>query len=556
MKTQKLLFRDFVYPLLIVFLMITIHFQIFSCKGFYPKDDGIALLRAISIEKFHNQIHQRLRVTNRLFDYIIYEFNFTGRVRPLWHIIQYIEVQLFKKNCFAWQMETLLLGIITCIFLFFIFILLGFNETISFLGVFVYIFRIKNLYCEKHLQEAFGMLFIIFAIFFFIKSAKKFYAIKYDVLGSLFIILASLTKESFILVIPALLIIRVYLTIYYNNYLSLTIIIRRLRYLLGINIFFFIIFLIIAYISFKYTSGSGYAGRVVDDPISSFNLLRWGQLLYSEKAAFLYFIPIAGYITFFLKKFDKKNFIHTLFIGLIFSAWLLPQLLLYSKSGFNFHYFFPAILSVITINLIGLKFLLKFKYKIIYWTFVVLSLLISISEFPKTHNFIQKYVATDNNCSDTYTLLFSLLKKNENGAILYAPQRAWWAWGISLLAHMSINQVHTTVYLDTSYLDPSNFPKRRNFHIHKRLLNEIFYKYHSNRKTNVKLIITDFCKNKTLKTYIQKNKELSKYRWRHYTISHKYYTLEQNVHKLIDKLIKYSSILIEKEVCYSVLTIN
>ncbi len=293
-----------------------------------------------------NHSLQKKNFIEELFKATVNEFlGIEGRFRPFFVFNYYIESKLFGINRFLWSFYTGILIAMTTFFLFVFakLIRFSFKEALFFSLLSVLGFQLE---VGFHLldNETNGIFWLSVTLIFTVLSVKNTKnRLLYELLFIASTLLMSLSKESFILLIPAIAFIKIWQFRHFNscpwrqaiknNALALLIIVS--------------IFLSeVLYIKYFIGTTNGYAG------ITGLN---FPSIL---RAA--YYLTIQGYGWIILVAFiliilinRRNNFNFRVFLTkvlssptfILFTLIVLPQVLLYAKSGFCNRYLVPGILG-------------------------------------------------------------------------------------------------------------------------------------------------------------------------------------------------------------------
>jgi hypothetical protein len=261
-----------------------------------------------------------------------------NRFRPLYYIHRVFEAELFGSNFFLWSLYN---GIQCCIAL--IFFYLGIRnlkfspgESILFL-IIVFLGPQSAIWWRLGPSEGLAMFFFSLSFYFMSKSLEGKNYILNNVLFIFFLILSSLCKESFVLIIPGFLFFKLW---HEKNNLWLS-----LKETLTKNLILLIpvIVLVIELVIIKFYVGTNYSGLSSDltDNLKGF---------FSTGVHFLrsYLnIIIVGVILFVINLFRKKIIFRIDPFSLIFFFLIItPNLILYSKSIFAGRYFLPSTIGL------------------------------------------------------------------------------------------------------------------------------------------------------------------------------------------------------------------
>jgi hypothetical protein len=530
--------KNFLTPIIIIISALLLHSAVFKSKGFMPKDDWCFIL-IDSSKPFHPQIENIGSAFTSFYGYAVArDMKNHGRFRPVYWILSTINVHLFRNFPIFWQLETLLIGIITCICFYFIAIRLHFSWVTSSLCSLWLLLRGKNLWVEKQLQETPGILFVMLAILFFIKGAKEEKVSKWDWFGLFFIALAGFTKESFILLIPAVIILRLTLSCCIFNNFSF---IKTLKNLKGLILAFVLLFSLQLVVALLAYSQAKYSARVVGASPFDISILHWISMIKTQYRYLAYFLPALG--IFFLIPGAIKNKLvlkRSLTIGSILLLWLIPQLMLYDNAGFHNHYFYPAIFALIIFNALGLEILKQMKLKIsslLFGILVIISLISMALTIPDTFNQAEKQIAVSNAFSNSTKQAIKSAK--DNSAILFIPKEPRWGTGISYLAHIGDAGIYIPAFYDAS------LSRSKKALSNSRLLSRIYQPFKDEDISKIDIIITTYSN----KEFLQKSPDYTWFKqeeWQVYRFPIKFKQLKFKIKKF---LINYSLYTKQIEYC-------
>lgn len=293
--------------------------------------------------------------------------------------------------------------------------------------------------------ETQGMFFLALSLFFLAKSV---YAYRHNVLYNwafvVSLIITSLCKESFIVLIPAILFWKIW---FYSSRNKVSLIDAVYKNLFSIS-FLILIMLIELYIIIVFvgTNKLGYAG--VDQNVHLFRLLGKSIYFSIRKASFV--LALFGMFLIMRSRLNNnqkfsiydtfKVFIDNfLKITILFSLIFFPQAFLYNKTGFWDRYLLPAFLafSFLIVYLQreinrsgGISYLLK---KI----FVILLIIVLWFKVEPTINIAKAFT---NEGVATNSFLKSITENtNENSEILIASNPVDnFEWSISISSYLKL----------------------------------------------------------------------------------------------------------------------
>jgi len=273
------------------------------------------------------------------------------RFRPMYMFHRVLEMKLFGDNFFALSFYTGILIAISFSFFYLGARKLRYSVIESlFLVLLTFVGTQAAIWWRLGPNETVGMALLSLSFYFMARClANKNYIVNSS-LANIFLILASLSKESFVIIVPAFVVFKIW-----NESREFDISIKKSlqkNYLSAFPLaataveLYAIIFMV-------GTNQIGYAGAT-----SSVSELAKGvwTILFTESMLwswlkFLFLIILLFLISSFLEKSDKLNFlkrsIRKLALPIVFSLLIiLPNLALYAKSGIIAHYFLPITLGL------------------------------------------------------------------------------------------------------------------------------------------------------------------------------------------------------------------
>lgn len=339
------------------------------------------------------------------------------RFRPFYYILRVIWTAILGDNFTAWSVLKGAETVITMTFLYFCARLLKCNKLVSvFFSATIMVGTQAAVWWWLGPQEGIGMLF--FAIgFFFLINYMNFNKSNDKYLSILFFVISSLTKESFVILIPAVVFYAVFLGEGQTwSYKQVANSIRQKGDFVLIMLLTFIveIFVIFFWVG---TNQIEYAG--IDATLKLGDYIR--NILYSLKNE-LFIFSLWGTILLVLVC-GGENYKQVLFLlkEFIFSMLvMLPQAILYAKSGMGQRYLLPwtfgfAYFWVISYSTkIVLSNMKKKIYYILFFTFIFLQSLVTIrgavnfTEEGKNVNSMLNYVYELNQDDENVLIAFSV----------------------------------------------------------------------------------------------------------------------------------------------------
>lgn len=296
-----------------------------------------------------------------------------GRFRPLHWALTTAESALMRDHPHLWIAETHLIGISACVLLFFTGRRLGLGTLSALLLSLWIMIATRRLWAELQLSEEPGLFLTVLAIYSIVRAADK-RSRTWDALGLASTACAALFKESFVLVIPALLLFRVLLERRGTDMPSIRAALRRVRWVVAIGGLMWLTLSTVVILLLL--DPDGYDNTVVAGVATTerWSPIRWAEMLWAWSGLFALFTPLLGlaWLAPALRSGSRAR--RDLLLGaLVLVLWLGPQLLIYSASGFREHYFVPAIFPVAFACALGIELLLRQRSRWLAWGILALS---------------------------------------------------------------------------------------------------------------------------------------------------------------------------------------
>ncbi|MEO8209460.1 MAG: hypothetical protein ABI840_02780 [bacterium] len=277
-------------------------------------------------------------------DFYLVELHF--RFRPMFNVVRVVFAFLFGSNFTFWAISFGLLGVLTSFFLF------KFGTTIGFSFIQSIIFALLTLVGVQSVMwyqygdaENLGMFFLSISLFLLAKSifSSKYTSI-YRAGFLLSMIFSSLSKESFVIVIPAILFLQQWLYSSKNNVSLFTAIKKNILSIIILTVVLLLeMFLIIYLIG---TDPTGQTG--IDNNILSMFFVR--SFFYEIRHFNIFLIILFGVFliieNIITHKNSTENFLKDfLKITTFFFLLIFPQFALYFKSGIMDRYYLPLMIG-------------------------------------------------------------------------------------------------------------------------------------------------------------------------------------------------------------------
>lgn len=293
------------------------------------------------------------------------------RFRPLYDILLRFFSQFYGLNPFIWYLSSLVLAIITTTNFYIFGRLLSFPilESICFALLIVFGDQAST-YARFGTPETTSTFLISLSFLCCSLNVNKNSRQRFvlDFLFILFSIAASLNKEACILMLPAFAFFKVWFFSHKHKIsIKQSIFLNKGTILLLMSAFV----LFLTYIKLSGVTGPGYAG--IDDDTFSLNKLYTFILLFIKRFWFGIIVNLIYLLLFFLFKSKNSNKLNLDPNFYILSLLIvIPQLVLYTKSGMNAHYLLPCTIGTSLLTIYPLIELRKFsKY------FIILTILLT-----------------------------------------------------------------------------------------------------------------------------------------------------------------------------------
>lgn len=262
------------------------------------------------------------------------DLNSNARFRPVYYIHRVFETKLLGSDFILWSLYN---AVLCCLALIALYsgmrnLKFGVGESIVFL-IITFIGPQSSVWWRLGPGEGLGMVFLGLSFYFMSKSPdKKNYNVN-NLLFISFLILSSLTKESFLIIIPGM--------IYFKIWHEKITIWSSLKESVYKNILLVapLLMLVIELIIIKFYVGTDYSGMNAKSDENITNILFTG-LYFVKTYLNLFIIFIVLLITSWLLK--KRVIAYNLFPAAFFLLILIPNIILYAKSGLVERYLLPS----------------------------------------------------------------------------------------------------------------------------------------------------------------------------------------------------------------------
>jgi hypothetical protein len=284
--------------------------------------------------------------------------DFEWRFRPLYFMHRVFQVKMFGSNFLLWSIYYGILAIIAFTSFYGGMRRLKYSiwESLTFLAV-VFVGSQMSVWWRLGTSETIGMVFLGITFYFMtLCLSRKHYLIN-TILFIVFLIFASLSKESFVIIIPAFIIYKI---LNEKDFFGISIA-RTIKknYLLIIPAF--VMFLELIFILLSVGTTFGYAG--IDSNIK--NMIKGIMEIFEEQSVFLWIsIPLI-FLYLYVELNEKENRIEKIRIlipSIIFCALVcVPNIILHAKSGIDKRFLLPFTIGVAFFIVTMIKNFTKFS---------------------------------------------------------------------------------------------------------------------------------------------------------------------------------------------------
>lgn len=322
---------------------------------------------------------------NTVYKWILYDRQ-VSRFRPYYQLHIVTLTQFLGLNSVLWFLYITILGALTCFFLFLFGRILNFSLPIALLfSLSILLGSQSELWVRPLIPDAVGMFFLSLSLFSLSKICRGLSSRTLNRLNQAVFLLStlmmSLSKESYILFIPTLAALRVYLPYYFQKQ-SFRVTIQGSYKTLAV-LTLILITQIVYVIFFLGTQATGYAG-VDENSFQLSSLLTTSWQLMDAGFIILTILAIIIYgIIIYFKKRSPSTFVQELipFLVILLVA-LIPQTVLYAKSGITAGFYLFPFITIGCLLLAKTLSLIEREYRSIAIVFITVLSIVLISRLP------------------------------------------------------------------------------------------------------------------------------------------------------------------------------
>ncbi len=329
--------------ILVFLLFLTVWYCIFRFSGtfvqgynIYEDNQVVTISNDLSNESFFTVAQKN----------ISHDLKYLSRFRPVYFVYTIFTVKLFGVNLTYLTALSIFLCVLTTFFLFRFSVNLKYSATEAFLfAMFTIGGRQTSAWAELSAAEGIGMFFLSLTLFFLSKSIySSFNNYNYKIFFVVFLVICSLCKETFAILIPGILYLYIW-TFGIRNNLSFKESVKTNYRLITVVIIYFAIILSF-FIFVLGINKQNYAGFDINAMFRDF----MNGVLFKILTEPPFFIILLGiFITLVFAALKRKeNIIHKfnknyLRVIIFFVLITVPQCIVYLKSGFFDRYYLPYV---------------------------------------------------------------------------------------------------------------------------------------------------------------------------------------------------------------------
>lgn len=266
--------------------------------------------------------------------WVIEDLSHNARFRPIYYIHRVFETRLFGSDFILWSLYN---GVLCCLTLIFFYLGMrnlkfALEESIAFL-IITFIGPQSSVWWRLGPGESLGMVFLGLSFYFMSRSPGKRNYIANNLLFIFFLILSSLTKESFLIIIPGMIFFKIW-----NEKISIwstlkESIHKNLLLVLPLMVFAIELIMIIFYVGTDYSGLDNKFINTID------SILLTGMHLVKTYLNLF----IVSLLLFLISWFINKRIVELNLFSIVFFILILtPNIILYAKSGLEERYLLPS----------------------------------------------------------------------------------------------------------------------------------------------------------------------------------------------------------------------
>lgn len=403
--------------------------------------DDHEILRFASPEPLHPQIATWNGPISSLWEIAIERELSLGRFRPVYYVFRFAEVAALGTNPLAWHLTTLCLGVLTLFLLYVTMRECGADHIASAALVLLVTSYGQYLWVRLGPAETLGMLLTVLSLWTGVKSAQQdrpgwFW----DSLSLTVMSLAGLVKESFILLIPSVLLLRLMLQ---SGWFHTSGWRQTIRDRWPVICAGGLVFMAELTISLLLLMRGGYGATIVNrafDPKTIY-------VVFGVMSGIVSFVPALSAFLI-LPHWPGKQFsdVRVVFGLIVFAGWVLPQLILFKGGSLSGHYLYPAVLGTAVLNAAGLAVMRRKQAWFLWasnlaWTLAAVGI-----HLVMAHNYTNQFTA-DTQALDHMVSSVSETVGEEQVIVLAVYPDLHYEPSVSLIQHLGNKGASSPIYV-------------------------------------------------------------------------------------------------------------
>lgn len=368
-----------------------------------------------------------------------------GRVRPGYSVLYHIEVALFGDNPAVWHLAFWSYGLLTGLLFYSAVRQAGIDPLSAGLFVLLLTFtgRQYSVWYRLGTGETWGILFLAAAVLALVVAAKRQQPNIWDGVALTFMFLMGTPKESFVLVIPALLLLRIGLH-QLRHEMSWRQTLHRLKTPLIAGLLIFIVQMT-AIGLVMYVKPDQYGASTAGISPQSFWPATWSQAIAGADLWGLAGLALIAAFILLWSAIKKQMLGRYGLLLLITGTWTLPQLVLYSQN-LNGHYLFPLVVAPAGLSGMAIAYLWQQRQWILWTTFTLIAALLVGQGVLSAVEHTGAYTADTQALQKMVSYLAEQIPP-EKAIVLVAHPAADYEGALSLRTHLRYNEVQSPIYL-------------------------------------------------------------------------------------------------------------
>lgn len=366
-----------------------------TLRGGYPPKDVWESLLITTDKPIHPQLDKEPPAYTAYYDryrgYTLEREFMLGRFRPVYWTITTLEARLFRNTPFLWHLETILIGAVSAGLVYMTARRLKLSVIPSLVGALLLVISGFNLWVEIAIAEEPAVLLTMLAILLFVEGGRHGKLTMYDWVALVIMVLVGWIKESFTLIVPAMLIGRGVLQWLWFSRRTFG---EAFMNLLPLNLVAAVLVLGQIGIQIMVYRTGYFSQLVLGDSIRTWETpIRW--LIYAGvhgmRVGMYLPLVVAGLLV--IRKNSGVDRRLVWMLPLIGFTWLMPQLLLYTSRGGVPYYFYPSAIVIVIMTSIALEVIYHQTRPLWFYSIIALTLVISYGQIRADLGVAREFLA-------------------------------------------------------------------------------------------------------------------------------------------------------------------